>query len=379
MTVRGPRTKRELALLPLRAIAEKCYAPPCILLDLFCPYIQTMKSVFSFLLCSLMGIAGAQDTFSIVAVDIETGQVGSAGATCLDDTEIEGGALIISDVIPDVGAIHTQSFWVPANQNAAHNQVVDNGLSPEQLMAWLEANDVQGNPAVRQYGMADLVTGAARAAAFTGDNCMDWKGHIVGANYAIQGNILLGEQILTQMEEGFLGTEGSLAEKLMAAMQGANVAGADTRCLEEGVSSRSAFLRVAYPGDSPDDLTLDLVVSLTPFGMEPIDALQEEFNAWNGTTQITEKEGFEPLLITRQADGQVLLKWEGATPVELIAFDERGTQVGTVTLSGPWTTWALPADGMLFLRLVDIRGDVLSTMQYGTRSAAPNTQSNTGE
>jgi uncharacterized Ntn-hydrolase superfamily protein len=333
-----------------------------------------MRHVFLSLILLLAAATGAQDTFSIVAVDVATGQVGSAGATCLDDTEIAGGALIISDVIPDVGAIHTQSYWVPANQTAAHQQVADNGLSPEALMAWLEANDAQGNPAVRQYGMADLVTGVARAAAFTGDNCMDWRGHIVGPNYAIQGNILLGEEILTQMEAGFLSTEGTLAQKLMAAMQGANVAGADTRCLEEGVSSRSAFLRVAYPGDDADDLTLDLVVSITPEGVEPIDVLQAEFDAWNGTSGLTEAEGSAPLLITRQADGQVLLKWDGPTPAEMIVFDARGARMASVALTGPWTTWRLPATGTLFLRLVDANGDLLSTMQYSGTTAAPNTQ-----
>ena len=231
--------------------------------------------------------AAAQDTFSIVAVDLATGQVGSAGATCLDDNQIAGGAVIISDVIPDVGAIHTQSYWIPANQNAAHDQVVDNGLSPEALMTWLEDNDDENNPAVRQYGMAGLVSGSARAAAFTGDNCFDFKGHIVGENYAIQGNILLGEEILTQMEAGFLETEGTLAEKLMAALQGANVAGADTRCLDEGVSSRSAFLRVAYPGRSGRPHAGPRGV-LDPFGVEPIDVLQEEFNAWNGTSSVAD-------------------------------------------------------------------------------------------
>ena len=214
----------------------------------------------------------------------------------------------------------------------------------------------------------------ARAAAFTGDNCMDWKGHIVGPNYAIQGNILLSKAILTGMEEGFLGTEGSLAEKLMAAMQGANVAGADARCLDEGVSSRSVFLRVAYPGDDPEDLTLDIVVAITPFGVEPIDVLQEEFNAWNGTSGLTEQNGDAPLLITRQAGGQVALKWGGPTPTDLIAFNELGARVGSVTLSGPWTTWQLPTDGTLFLRLVDASGSLLSTMQYSGRSPAPNTQ-----
>lgn len=219
-----------------------------------------------------------QDTFSIVAVDLQTGQVGSAGATCLDDDDIAGGALIISDVIPDVGAIHTQSYWMFQNQTAAHEQMVDEGLSPEELMTWLEENDATGAPWIRQYGAVDLVTGEARAAAFTGDQCEDYKSHIVGDNYAIQGNILLDETILPAMEDGFVNTDGSLAEKLMAALQGANVPGADSRCLDEGVSSRSAFLRVACPGDDPFDLCVDLLVSWTPEGVEPIDSLQSIFD-----------------------------------------------------------------------------------------------------
>ena len=178
------------------------------------------------------------------------------------------------------------------------------------------------------------------------------------------------------MEAGFLETEGSLAERLMAAMQGANVAGADTRCLDEGVSSRSAFLRVAYPGDAADGLTLDIVVSITPEGIEPIDVLQAEFDAWNGTSALSEREGDAPLLITRKANGEVMLKWEGPTPAELIAFDERGARVDALRLSGPWTTWTLPTDGTLFLRLVDANGSQLSTMKYSGRSLPPNTQRN---
>ena len=341
----------------------------CILL-----YIGSMRRVTVVFLALLGHVLSAQDTFSIVAVDVATGQVGSAGATCLDDDDIATGALIISDVIPDVGAIHTQSYWVPANQNAAHDQVVDNGLSPEALMSWLEANDIQGNPAIRQYGMADLVTGEARAAAFTGLNCMDWKGHIVGPNYAIQGNILLGEEILTQMEAGFTGTEGTLAEKLMAAMQGANVAGADTRCLEEGVSSRSAFLRVANPGDDPENLSLDLVVAITPEGIEPIDVLQVEFDAWNSTNDVQERTESSPLLISRKADGEVLLKWSGPTPAEMMVFDALGVRLESVPLTGPWTSWSLPFEGNLFLRLVDGQGELVTTMQYSGISPAPNTQ-----
>ena len=66
----------------------------------------------------------------------------------------------------------------------------------------------------------------------------------------------------------------------MAALQGANVAGADSRCLNEGVSSRSAFIRVAKPEDEEGSFYLDLEVPFTPFGQEPIDALQQQFDTW---------------------------------------------------------------------------------------------------
>ena len=66
----------------------------------------------------------------------------------------------------------------------------------------------------------------------------------------------------------------------MFSLQGANVPGADSRCLPEGVSSLSAFVRVARPDDSEDDLFLDLNVPFTAFGVEPIDELQSLFDTW---------------------------------------------------------------------------------------------------
>ena len=152
-----------------------------------------MKSIF--ILAITMAVITADDTFSIVAVDSETQEVGSAGASCI------GGSIIISDVHPGVGAIHTQSYWLAGNQNNAHDLMVD-GLSPEQIIVWLEAHDVQGNPGVRQYGVVDLADGG-RSAAFTGENCYDFKGHNTGQTYAIQGNILLGEEdpLLPEVED----------------------------------------------------------------------------------------------------------------------------------------------------------------------------------
>lgn len=225
----------------------------------------------------------AQDTFSIVAIDTVTGEIGSAGASCIDETAIAGGAIIISDILPGRGAIHTQSYWHPTNQQNAHNRMVE-GLSPQQIIDWLVANDVQNNPGRRQYGIVDLDSnGSPRSAGFTGELCLDYKNHITGPNYAIQGNILLGQQILDSMEARFLNTEGMLAEKLMAALQGANVAGADTRCMSNGTSSLSAFIRIARSTDTTGNFYCDLNVPSVPAGMEPIDSLQTLFDAWLGT------------------------------------------------------------------------------------------------
>jgi uncharacterized Ntn-hydrolase superfamily protein len=223
----------------------------------------------------------SQDTFSITAIDTVTGEVGSAGASCIDDNAIAGGCIILSDVKPGIGVIHTQAYWNPSNQNYA-SSLMDMGIPPAQIIDSLVANDIQNNPHIRQYGIIDFYEGYIRNAAYTGINCDDYKSHIIGANYTIQGNILLGQEILDSMESRFNSTQGQLACKLMAALQGAKVLGADTRCFQHGTSSLSAFLRIGKPGDPPDDLYLDLNVPSTPAGIDPIDSLQVLVDNWGG-------------------------------------------------------------------------------------------------
>lgn len=217
----------------------------------------------------------SQDTFSIVAVDPETNEVGSAGASCI------AGSVIISDIHPGVGAIHTQSYWLAANQANA-SELMSLGASPDEIIDYLINNDIQNNPSIRQYGVIDLVNGG-RSAAFTGDGCFDYKNHILGDTYSIQGNILLGQDILDQMEIGFLNTEGTLSDKLMAALQGANVPGADTRCLDDGISSLSAFIRVANPDDNSNFPNLNINVNNVNFAgylIDPIDSVQTLYDMW---------------------------------------------------------------------------------------------------
>jgi len=220
----------------------------------------------------ISGSIFAQDTFSIVAIDPVTGQVGSAGASCVTD------CTILTDVHPGWGVVHTQASWLSANQVYARN-LMNQHLSPQQIIDSLVAHDAQNNPSVRQYGIIDLLNGG-RTAAYTGTNCTNWKGHIIGATYTIQGNILLGSRILDSMQTRFVNTPGTLAQKLMAALQGAKVVGADTRCASRNTSSQSAFIRVANVGDTLGTLYLNLKVLNAPVNRDPIDSLQVLFNGW---------------------------------------------------------------------------------------------------
>jgi uncharacterized Ntn-hydrolase superfamily protein len=155
---------------------------------------------------------------------------------------------------------------------------MDAGLTPQEIIDSMLVSDSGLNPSIRQYGVVMLVNGQPQVKAYTGANCMDYKNHIEGVNYSIQGNILLGQQVLDSMEAHFLNTEGDLACKLMAAMQGAKMVGADTRCMSSGNSSLSSFLKVARPTDSLSNLYINLNVNQGSAGFEPIDSLQTLFD-----------------------------------------------------------------------------------------------------
>ena len=232
------------------------------------------------LLISLLFQIQSQDTFSIVAVDPETGEVGSAGASCVDLTSFPGFADdFLGELFPGLGAINTQAWYNQTNQFNARNRM-NNGDTPSEIIDWLVNNDVSGQPGLRQYGIVALVNGSPESAAHTGSSTDDYKNHITGPNYSIQGNILLGQQVLDSMESRFLNAEGDLACKLMAALQGANIVGADSRCAGNGTSSLFAFIKVAQPNDvfgSPS--FVQSVRTADGDGIEPIDTLQTLFDA----------------------------------------------------------------------------------------------------
>jgi len=243
--------------------------------------------IFTISLCLFIFTIQAQHTFSIVAADPITGEVGSAGASCVDGAAQIGGVHIISKLIPNRGGINAQA-WICVDPNVNLDNGIDqmaDGLSPDEIIQYLQENDAcfsqNFNPEFRQYGIVDFdENGETRSAGFTGTSADDYKDHILGPNYSIQGNILLGPEVLDQMEQGFLNTQGSLADKLMGAIQGANLAGADARCLDRETSSTSAYLKVTKPDDELNEPYLFLNIPEMPFGEEPIDSLQTLYDSW---------------------------------------------------------------------------------------------------
>ncbi len=222
------------------------------------------------LICALFS-PQAEATFSIVAVDTITGEVGSAGASCIP------GSNIIEDVVEGIGAVNTQSFYLPGNQANAHALLIA-GVTPDSIMQWLEFNDVENNSTARQYGAVTLA-GQGASAAFTGGLCIEWKGHNTGPGYSIQGNILLGPEIIDSMEFVFLNTPGPLEERLMAALEAAKVPGADIRCTSAGKSSISAYIKVVRIGDGGIPYLYENVGNTIP-EVEPIDVLRVQFDNW---------------------------------------------------------------------------------------------------
>jgi uncharacterized Ntn-hydrolase superfamily protein len=160
-----------------------------------------------------------------------------------------------------VGAIATQSY---ANTTYGPRglTLLGDGLSATEALERLTHDDEEKES--RQVG---IVSTKGDAAAFTGEECHEWRGHVVGNGYCCQGNILVSEETICAMAEAFEREAGDLAGRLMAALVGGQAAGGDRR------GQQSAALLVVreaggYGGYS--DRLVDLRVDEHP---EPIQEL----------------------------------------------------------------------------------------------------------
>jgi uncharacterized Ntn-hydrolase superfamily protein len=157
-------------------------------------------------------------TFSIVGRDSTNGELGVAVASRF---------FAVGSVVPwaraDVGAVATQSF---ANTSFGWRalELLERGGAPQELIAILLRNDA--DPARRQFG---IVAADGKSSTYTGKDCLPWAGGRHGANYAVQGNILAAEAVVAAMESTFVQMNGTLAERLYAALVSGDRMGGDAR------------------------------------------------------------------------------------------------------------------------------------------------------
>lgn len=157
-------------------------------------------------------------TFSIVARDPKTGNLGIAVSTALPCVGV--GCTFLQT---GVGAIASQA-WTNPRLGVDGLKLLEMGLSPEVAITTLLKEDQ--DPARRQVGAVDAW---GRVFAYSGAECTGWFGHRTGDNYSVQGNMLVGGETIEAMAAAFEKTEGILPARLMAALEAGQAAGGDKR------------------------------------------------------------------------------------------------------------------------------------------------------
>jgi uncharacterized Ntn-hydrolase superfamily protein len=158
-------------------------------------------------------------TFSIAARCARTGMLGVAVSTA-----VPGVGSLCPFVQAGVGAIATQS-WVNPYLGIDGLKLLARGLTAQEALQQL----IDGDPgrAVRQVGIVDR---EGRSAAWSGGECVPWFGHITGPDFAVQGNMLVGEQTVQAMVSAFEQAAAlELPERLLVALEAGQAAGGDKR------------------------------------------------------------------------------------------------------------------------------------------------------
>ncbi len=188
-------------------------------------------------------------TFSIVAMDMETGELGVA---------VQSKFPAVGSIVPWIslkgGAIATQAL---ANiKYGSHGlKLLEAGANATQTLNVLLENDPLRNQ--RQVGIVDL---KGNSISFTGSDCYPWAGGKSAEAVAVQGNIIAGEEVIDSMLDSFLVTEKDLAEKLMRALEAGQKAGGDKR------GQQSACIKILKEGAGYDgsDIYVDVRVDDHP-------------------------------------------------------------------------------------------------------------------
>ncbi|MGB0389231.1 MAG: DUF1028 domain-containing protein [Ardenticatenaceae bacterium] len=234
-------------------------------------------------------------TWSVVAVDAETGDVGVAAASCVP-IRIEG----LAALVPGKGAAATQAWFSLENRNQVF-ALLQEGQSAEAIIAAVTDPSYDEDAGQRQYGVLTIHDGTVEAAGFTGDKNEAWAGDLqeLSAAVSVQGNILEGEAVVTDALAAFKDdTIGPVAlpDRLMRALEAGSAAGGDKRCNEGDIqqTAQAAFILVAQGDQSPfavKEIGLDgssdsnapwlyQAVLEPELGQNPLIALRQQYDQW---------------------------------------------------------------------------------------------------
>jgi uncharacterized Ntn-hydrolase superfamily protein len=185
-------------------------------------------------------------TFSIVAMDSATGEIGVA---------VQSHWFSVGSVVtwaePGVGAVATQSFVDPSYGPRGLYLMRTGTPAPEALAALLRADP---DSQVRQVAMIDA---RGRVAAHTGSKDIPAAGQHVGRWYSAQANLMRNDRIWPAMAQAFEATRGDLADRLLAALDAAQAAGGDIRGRQSAALIVVSGDRTAKPWDRIFDLRVE--------------------------------------------------------------------------------------------------------------------------
>lgn len=301
-------------------------------------------------------------TFSIVARDAATGQIGVA---------VQSHWFSVGSVVPwaeaGVGAVATQSFVDPTYGKLGLELMRAGRTAPEALAGLLAAD---AGKAVRQVAMIDV---AGRVAAHTGESCIQAAGHVVGKQYSVQANLMGQDTVWPAMSKAFEGATGDLADRMLAALDAAQAAGGDIR----GKQSAALVVVAGTPtGKAWIDRVFDLRVDDAPDPLAELRrlvTLQRAYNHMNaGDLAVEKKDNEGALREYKAAEALVpasaeMAYWHAVALVNMGRVDEslpvfsrafaRDRSWITLTPRLP-KAGLLPDDPKLIARIVGVGGSV---------------------
>jgi len=197
------------------------------------------------------------------------------------DPDAQEWGVVVTSKVP---SLRNSVPWAKAGVGAVATQASTNKTFGPDGLAWLGKGkspeeigkifqDSDPNIDVRQFGIVDA---KGNAFSFTGKKCGNWAGHKIGKNYACQGNILVGEAVVNDTAKAFEDTKGSLALRLMAALEAGQKAGGDKRTNK----IQSSALIVVHDNTGgkggPADYVIDLKVDKSETPVEDLRKLLTE-------------------------------------------------------------------------------------------------------